>query len=380
MIVLEHQKRGIMSNNDTLAIKYRPQTIHEIIGQHYVKESLSNGINKNILPRVLLLYGLHGSGKTSAARIIAKSLNCLSSDKPTSEPCGKCSNCISITKENNLDVTEKDMAMDTSVDGIRELNQVCLSSPINSRYRVFILDEVHQLSNTAQNALLRLLEDPPNHCYFILCTTDPQKLIDTLRSRCTCFKFNQIGQEDLISRLKVVADKEGLNYDDSGLYKIYNLSNGSLRDSLSILNELTLLDIKITSSSVEEVKGIIKEGQIIELLDHIINKNISLTLMTINSLLNDGYEAISILEGLIKVLKDLTIIKLTGEYDPSISYTQIKINIERLYDFKKLILIKSINKLLVVLSNGITKIDKCIKKDTMMDVVIIELILSINPD
>lgn len=259
---------------EQLALKYRPKTLDELVGQESIKRALINAINNAKLGHTVLFSGIRGTGKTSTARILAASVNCLNSEKPTINPCGKCRSCKGITTGTDMDVIEKDIADDPSVDGVRDISQNILSSPI-SRKRIYILDEVHQWSKSAQGAALKLLEEPPLHALFILCTTDPHKLLDTIRSRCIQFPFKAIGREAISSHLKSIIEVEGIVIDDDAIRLLVNLSGGSLRDCLSLLDRVRLETPPITSVKIYEAVNAIPENLIMDLIEVIINGDIT---------------------------------------------------------------------------------------------------------
>jgi len=193
-----------------LARKYRPQTFEEVYSQDHITRILKNSILQDRIGQAYLFTGTRGVGKTSMARIFAKSLNCLSEDKPTVKPCNKCSNCIDITNSASPDVVEIDGASNTGVDDIRELQKELMYAPTNSRYKIFIIDEVHMLSKSAFNALLKTLEEPPRNVIFIFATTEPQKILPTIISRCQRFDFKRIPIPDIKKRLSEIAELENI--------------------------------------------------------------------------------------------------------------------------------------------------------------------------
>ncbi len=262
---------------ETLALKYRPKTLDELVGQESIKTALSNAIKDDKLGKTLLFSGIRGTGKTSTARILAASINCLNVEKPTINPCGKCRSCQGINTGTDMDVIEKDIADDPSVDGVREISQNILSSPI-SRKRIYILDEVHQWSKSAQGAALKLLEEPPSHALFILCTTEPQKLLDTIRSRCIHFPFKAVGNDQIAGHLQYIIEVENITIEESAVKLLVNLSGGSLRDCLSLLDRVRLETPPITTAKIYSAVNAIPENLIMDLIEVITEGNIVLAL------------------------------------------------------------------------------------------------------
>ena len=215
--------------------KYRPQNFAGIIGQPAAVSVLTNSIAKGKVGHAYLFSGSRGCGKTSAARIFAKSLNC--SDRQGFEPCGKCSNCTQITAGDSLDVIEIDGASNNGVDSIRGLKENVALSPFNSRYKIYIIDEVHMLSQGAFNALLKTLEEPPEHVIFIMATTEPHKVPVTIRSRCQHIPFHSITPDDIYSRLEYVCKNENITAEPEALREISRQADGALRDALSLLEQ-----------------------------------------------------------------------------------------------------------------------------------------------
>ncbi|MFA7115371.1 MAG: DNA polymerase III subunit gamma/tau, partial [Candidatus Omnitrophota bacterium] len=218
------------------ALKYRPKNFSEVIGQRHVVTALKTAIEKNHIHHAYLFSGPRGCGKTSMARIFAKSLNCVNG--PTITPCGKCPSCLEIAKGMALDVIEIDGASNRGIDDIRSLRENVKLSPIGAKYKVYIIDEVHQITSDGFNALLKTLEEPPSHVKFIFATTHPQKIIPTILSRCQKFQFTLLLLEDIVTKLKIITKSEKLQIPDSLLYAIARSAGGSIRDAESLLDQL----------------------------------------------------------------------------------------------------------------------------------------------
>ena len=233
-----------MDNYIPLYRKYRPQQLEELVGQEHVKRALTNAIENNKISHAYLFTGPRGTGKTSTARIFAKSLNCV--EGPTIHPCGKCENCIDITNSTPMDVIEIDAASNRKVEDAQNILERVMYAPVNSRYKIYIIDEVHMLSDTAFNALLKTLEEPPKNVIFILATTEVHKVLDTIKSRCQRYDFRRITTDDIVKHLRMISDKEEINITDDALVMIAKNSAGGMRDSIALLEQLSVLGGEIT--------------------------------------------------------------------------------------------------------------------------------------
>jgi DNA polymerase III subunit gamma/tau len=308
--------------------KYRPQTLAELVGQPYIKTALTNAVKHSQIAPAYLFTGSRGTGKTSTARIFAKSLNCLNSKKPTDKPCGICQSCRSIESSNSLDVSEIDAASNNGVDDARALIERCTLAPIAGRYRIFILDECHCLTGNAFNALLKCIEEPPPHVVFILCTTEQHKVLPTIISRCQVFNFRTLSIKTIVQHLRIIADAESIAVDDEALIAIARLSDGGLRDALQLLGQASLLDVDITAHHVMEIVGGVTEAELIAILQAISTNNTFNLLQVARVLVDSGKTPKLILSNLLQTYRDLLIIKsapkeqtlLTG----CVSYTQLK--------------------------------------------------------
>lgn len=251
--------------------KYRPQNFDEVVGQKYIVDNLKHSIKNNKQSHAYLFTGPRGTGKTSIAKIFAKSLNCL--DSKDGNPCEKCSSCLEIN--NNSDILEMDAASNNGVDEIREIINNVRLAPSFAKYKIYIIDEVHMLSNSAFNALLLTLEDPPSHIIFILATTEVQNVPLTILSRCQRYDFKKINQEAMIEKVKEIADKEKLKINDDAILELVELADGSLRDALSILDQLIKKDSKvITLETISSSFGLISNKKIKEIIENIEENNI----------------------------------------------------------------------------------------------------------
>ncbi len=289
--------------------KYRPQRFDDLVGQVSIVKTLKQALITNRIAPAYLFSGPRGTGKTSSARILAKSLNCLKSEKATIEPCGMCNLCIEISKGAALDVIEIDAASNTGVDNIRELIEKAQFAPVQARWKVYVIDECHMLSSAAFNALLKTLEEPPLRTVFVLATTDPQKLLQTILSRCQRFDFRRIPSNLLINHLEMIAKEEKIEIDKESIKLIAERSEGGLRDAERLLDQLSLLDPPIKLLSIYELLGEIPENELINLAYSLATNDPTKLLKICRRLIDDGKEAINILQGLTSILRDLVIIK-----------------------------------------------------------------------
>src|SRR3954469_5072387 len=221
-----------------LARRYRSGNFDELIGQEHIAQTLKKAIDTGRIAHAYLFCGTRGTGKTSTARILAKCLNCEKSDKPTSQPCGKCNSCQAIARGEDIDVIEIDAASNTGVDNVRDLINNAQFRPARSRFKVYIIDEVHMLSKSAFNALLKTLEEPPAHVKFILATTEPEKVLPTILSRCQRYDFRNIPTREIAAHLKNIVRKEKVKADEDALMLVAKAGAGSMRDALSLLDRL----------------------------------------------------------------------------------------------------------------------------------------------
>lgn len=289
--------------------KYRPQTFADLVGQEAIATTLSNAMRLRRIAPAYLLTGPRGTGKTSSARILAKSLNCASTDVPTPEPCGKCDVCEAITRGNALDVIEIDAASNTGVDNIRELIERAQFAPVQCRYKIYCLDEVHMLSTAAFNALLKTLEEPPDRVVFILATTDPQRVLPTIISRCQRFDFRRIPLQPMVEHLIYIAHQENIEVAPTAVELIAQISQGGLRDAESLLDQLSLLAGEITIDRVWDLVGSVPEQDLLALAEAIATANPEIILERTRHLLDRGREPLTVLQNLTGFYRDLLIAK-----------------------------------------------------------------------
>ena len=279
-----------------LSRKYRPQNFDEIIGQPHLVGTLVNSIDLNRIAHGYLFSGLRGVGKTTAARVFAKTLNCL--DNKDNITCEKCQNCIEIKGSRSLDVIELDGASNRGIDEIREIKETVKYPPVSSKYKVFIIDEVHMLTKEAFNALLKTLEEPPENVIFILATTNPFKIPDTILSRTLRFDFKKISREDILNHLINLLDKEGIEYEKEALEAISLKADGSMRDGLSILDKIiSYSHSKVSYELVKDSLGIIEDEVYLNLLNYIYLKKIDSLLNEVKNIIDSGYEISNFVSG-----------------------------------------------------------------------------------
>ena len=296
-----------------LARKYRSQTFDDIIGQDPIAQTLKNAIKTGKVAHAYLFTGTRGVGKTTMARILAKSLNCLAVDAPTTQPCCKCESCVAINAGDDIDVIEIDGASNRGIDNIRELRQNVIYRPARCRFKIYIIDEVHMLTTESFNALLKTLEEPPSHVKFIFATTEPNKVIPTIQSRCQRFDFNNITASKIAAQLKSILKQEKIKYEDDLILPLAKMANGSMRDALSLLDRLISTGAELLSVSLlEEFLGCPNSEKIWNLIAEIGSSNAAGTLAATEDLINSGVSEVQIVDWLIEYMRDLMVVKSAG--------------------------------------------------------------------
>jgi len=295
-----------------LARKWRPQEFDEVIGQEHIIKTLKNSIASGRLSHAFLFAGPRGVGKTSTARILAKSLNCQKG--PTIKPCQNCVACREITEGRSLDVIEIDGASNTGIDNIRELRENVKFSPVVGRFKIYIIDEVHMLSDAAFNALLKTLEEPPAHVKFIFATTQPHKIIPTILSRCQRFDFRRISNLKIVEKLDKILKDEKLNIDKRVLFAIAKAADGSIRDAESILDQLiSFSKDKLEVSDVVSVLGIFQQESLFELTEYAIKKDSLSALKLLDRLINEGKDMGQFIPNLLEHFRNILVAKVGRE-------------------------------------------------------------------
>jgi DNA polymerase III subunit gamma/tau len=301
--------------------KYRPQTFDDVVGQEAVVRTLKNAITSDQIRQAYLFAGPRGTGKTSMARILAKSLNC--AQGPTPHPDGTCPACRGIAAGTSLDVIEMDAASQRGIDDIRDIRDRVVLQPVEGRYKVYILDEAHQLTDAAWNALLKLIEEPPPHLVFVFCTTDLSKVLPTVRSRCQTFVFQRPRLQELVSKLRLIADAEGIDVPDQALALIARGARGAYRDAESTLDQLSAAtEGKVTVQSVLQLLGTVEEEALFRICDLVVDRDTAGALTFIEDLSEQGHDLGRLVTDLIEHLRHLLLVQHMGEVPESLPVTE----------------------------------------------------------
>ncbi|HEY9818515.1 MAG TPA: DNA polymerase III subunit gamma/tau [Candidatus Obscuribacterales bacterium] len=301
--------------------KYRPQTFAQLVGQEAIAKTLSSALEQQRIAPAYLFSGPRGTGKTSSARILAKSLNCMTTSRPTAQPCGTCETCRTITRGSALDVIEIDAASNTGVDNIRELIERAQFAPVQCRYKVYVIDECHMLSTAAFNALLKTLEEPPEQVVFVLATTDPQRVLPTIISRCQRFDFRRIPLDAMTQHLMAIARQEKISIADDAIQLVSQLAQGGLRDAESLLDQLSLIDESISISHVWDLVGAVPEQDLLNLLRAIAHDDGVAVLEQARQLMNRGREPLIVLQNLASFYRDVLIAKTARDRQDLVAIT-----------------------------------------------------------
>ena len=352
--------------------KYRPQTFEEVVGQQYVTKILKNTIDRNMTSHAYLFSGPRGTGKTTIAKLIAKLLNC---ENPMNDiPCEKCPSCIAFNEKNHPDIIEMDAASNNGVDEIREIRDKVTLMPSISKYKVYIIDEVHMLSIGAFNALLKTLEEPPQHVIFILATTELYKVPATIISRCQCFNFEKISEEDIVKKLKYIVEKENIKVEEEVLNLIAKYSDGGLRDAINLLDKLACCSTNITIDDFYEIKGIVKEEELFDIVNALVNVNTKEALEKLDYLGKKGKNLILFATELIEYLKNMLISNNTYGLDKDKIFEMIDILNDTVNNMKnscyqKVLLEVAFLKVENLLKNieMVDNIEKAVKKEELQE-------------
>lgn len=303
-----------MENNVVLYRKYRPKAFDQIIGQEHIVKTLENSINSESVSHAYLFSGPRGSGKTTMARIFAKAINCESKNKD--KPCNKCNSCVEINTGNSMDLIEIDAASHTGVEDVRELIDGLKFGPVKSKYKIFIIDECHQLSKAASNALLKTLEEPPAHAMFLLATTEAHKMIPTIISRCQRFDFKRLHVPEIIKKLEFIAKQEKITFEPSALSLIALNARGSFRDAESLLDKCISFSGKdgtVTTQEIKELLGVVEVSQISHFVDFLLAKQTKEALVFLNSLVEAGVDLQEFTKTLVFYLRQALLLKINPE-------------------------------------------------------------------
>ena len=302
--------------NLVLYRKYRPQNFSEIIGQEHIVQTLTNAISSGLVSHAYIFTGPRGSGKTTIARLLAKALNCRNRKQSQFEPCNQCSSCLEIMQGRSLDLIEIDAASHRGIDEIRELREGIKFSPVKEKYKVFIIDESHQLTKEAANALLKTLEEPPSHAIFVLATTEIYKMIPTIISRCQRFDFRKLTLPEIVKRLEILSQKEKVKIEKSALELIALNSGGSIRDAESLLDQtLTFAGVLgnqklIEADNIKDLLGLVDTAKIAQFVDFISEKNRQKAINFLQEIFNKGYDPQEFAKALIRYLRQSLLLKI----------------------------------------------------------------------
>ncbi len=300
-----------------LARKYRPQKFSEVIGQEHVTRTLKNAIAQGRIAHGYIFSGHRGIGKTTIARILAMALNCRSQEHPVPEPCGVCDSCVEIRTGNAVDVIEIDAATNRGIDEIRELREAARYRPARDRFKIYILDEAHQITDAAFNALLKTLEEPPSHIVFMMATTQPEDIPQTIRSRCQHFSFHAVRFDDIVQQLRDIARQEGIAYDDNALAMLAEVGDGSMRDALSIMDQaIACCGTTLSGDVVRGLVGTVSSDVLEEVMDAVARNSSADVLRAIDRLLVEGQSAQHFARQMLRFLRNLMVAKVAGGDSP----------------------------------------------------------------
>jgi len=297
-----------------LARKYRPQKFSEVIGQEHVTRTLKNALEQGRTAHGYIFSGHRGIGKTTVARILAMALNCRSSDKPVAEPCGVCESCTEIRAGNSVDVIEIDAATNRGIDEIRELREGTRYRPARDRFKIYILDEAHQITDAAFNALLKTLEEPPGHVVFMLATTQPEDIPQTIRSRCQHFSFRAVGFEEILNQLKDLSGRENIEADEDALALLAEAGDGSMRDALSILDQAIASSTgRLTADQVRNLVGAAPSGVLEEVMQAVAQGSSETVLRLVDRLISEGHSPTHFARQMVRFLRNTVVARIAGE-------------------------------------------------------------------
>src|SRR3954452_17600404 len=296
-----------------LARKYRPQKFSEVIGQEHVTRTLKNAIEQERIAHGYIFSGHRGIGKTTVARILAMALNCRSSDKPVAEPCGVCDSCVEIRAGNAVDVIEIDAATNRGIDEIRELREAARYRPARDRYKIYILDEAHQITDAAFNALLKTLEEPPGHVIFMMATTEPENIPQTIRSRCQHFSFHAVKFDEIVGQLKSIAQQESIEADDDAIALLAEAGDSSMRDALSIMDQaIACCAGRLTAEIVRGLVGTVSSDTLESILDAVHRNSSEDVLRIVDKLIVEGQSPTHFARQMVRFLRNALVAKVAG--------------------------------------------------------------------
>ena len=362
------------SQNSPIPLKYRPLTFNELIGQELVSQTIVNAIKMDRVANAYLLTGVRGVGKTTTARIIAKMLNCSSKnrDELNFTPCSECENCIAITESRSVDVYEMDAASRTGISDIRELIEGVQYAPVSSKYKVYIIDEVHMLSTSAFNGLLKTLEEPPQHVKFIFATTEVRKIPTTILSRCQRYDLKRVEPEEMIIFLKKISENEKINYDTGSLKIIARAADGSVRDALSLLDQsIAFTDGNLSETKIKDMIGINNSEEIYDLLNLIMVGDTNKSIAKINSFYDQGVDPSMIIRDLIVATHQIALIKINAEEGVKSSLTEKEFS--EIKSLAEIIEMPTITMLWQMLNKGLREISSAFSPISSIEMLVIRI-------
>jgi|LAHS01.1.fsa_nt_gb DNA polymerase-3 subunit gamma/tau len=355
--------------------KFRPKIFDDVLGQEHVTRTLKNQIMSNNIAHAYIFSGIRGTGKTSTAKIFARAVNCLNNHE--GNPCNECEACRSILEETNMDVIEMDAASNNGVDDIRELRDKVKFLPVKSKYKVYIIDEVHMLSKGAFNALLKTLEEPPEHLLFILATTEPQKIPATILSRCQRFDLKRISADVIVENMKKICDELDIKYEEKALKLIAANSEGAMRDAQSILDRcVSFNDDKVDYETVINLLGTVNYQVVLEAADAIVDKNIEKTMSLVGSILNSGKELSFFLDELIICFRNMLIIKTTNSSDNLMRISEDET--DEIIALNKRISVDEIVKIIEDLSTAQSECKRALNPRVLLETKLIKMLHNVN--
>ena len=354
--------------------KFRPKIFDDVLGQEHVTRTLKNQIMSQNIAHAYLFSGIRGTGKTSTAKIFARAVNCLNNHE--GNPCNECEICISILDETNMDVIEMDAASNNGVDDIRELRDKVMFLPVKSKYKVYIIDEVHMLSKGAFNALLKTLEEPPEHLLFILATTEPQKIPATILSRCQRFDLKRINADIIVENMKKICNELEIKYEEKALKLIAANSEGAMRDAQSILDRCISFNSQVDYDTVINLLGTVNYQVILEAVEAIVDKNIVKAMSLVDNILNSGKEITFFLDELIICFRNMLIIKTTNSSDNLMRISEDETN--EIKELNKKISVEEIVKIIEELSIAQSECKKALNPRVLLETKLIKMLHNVH--
>src|SRR5271165_4328208 len=317
LFAIAYNRTTLPMSYQVLARKYRPQKFSEVIGQEHVTRTLKNALAQGRTAHGYIFSGHRGIGKTTVARILAMALNCRSSDKPVTEPCGVCESCTEIRAGNSVDVIEIDAATNRGIDEIRELREAARYRPARDRFKIYILDEAHQITDAAFNALLKTLEEPPDHIVFMLATTQQEDIPQTIRSRCQHFSFRAVKFDAIVAQLRDLVTREDIEADDDALALLAEAGDGSMRDALSILDQaIASASGRVTADSVRNLVGAAPAHILEQVMQAVSESRSEEILRQVDHLISEGHSPTHFACQMVRFLRNATVAKIAGKDSP----------------------------------------------------------------